>query len=189
MSVVIFLLGLIVFLGGLYAVFYNGLIHARQKVEEAWSGVDVQLKRRYDLVPNLVNTVKGYAAHEQQTLENITNARATAMSVPTGQTAQKATAENALSGALRSLFALSENYPDLKANANFLELQQQLTETEDQIASSRRIYNGNVTAYNVKVQSIPSNIVASIHHFSEREFFEIPEEERQKTQETPNVSF
>ena len=116
---------------------------------------------------------KGYAAHEQQTLENITNARATAMSVPTGQTAQKATAENALSGALR-LFALSENYPDLKANANFLELQQQLTETEDQIASSRRIYNGNVTAYNVKVQSIPSNIVASIHHFSEREFLRFP---------------
>ncbi|QQS59106.1 LemA family protein [Candidatus Peregrinibacteria bacterium] len=182
-------LGFLVFLGGLYAMFYNGLIHARQKVEEAWSGIDVQLKRRYDLIPNLVNTVKGYASHEKQTLENITNARATAMSVPDAETAKKAAAEGALSGALRSLFALSENYPDLKANANFLELQQQLAETEDQIASSRRIYNGNVTAYNVKVQSVPSNIVANIHHFSEREFFEIPEGDREKTRETPEVSF
>ncbi len=176
--------------GGLaYVGIYNGFISARQKVQEAWSGIDIQLKRRYDLIPNLINTVKGYAEHEKTVLENVTAARAAAIAVPDGKIQDQSKAENFLSGTLKSLFAISENYPDLKANQNFLELQNQLAETEDQIASSRRIYNGNVMIWNTKVESFPSNIVANLHHFEKSEFFELDENEKETAKKVPEVQF
>jgi LemA protein len=183
------LLGLTAIAGIAYATLYNGLVKARQKVQEAWSGIDVQLKRRYDLIPNLINTVKGYAKHEREVLENTTNARATAMAVPDASIAAKAKAEGQLTSSLRSLFALAENYPDLKANENFLSLQNQLAETEDQIASARRIYNGNVTVLNVKVESFPSNFVANMHQFEKAEFFEVDEAEKEAIKAAPKVEF
>lgn len=179
----------VVVIGGGYVMLYNGLVSARQKVQEAWSGIDVQLKRRYDLIPNLINTVKGYASHERQTLESVTQARADAIAVPEGNIAEQAKAENALSGTLKSIFALSENYPDLKANENFLNLQNQLSEIEDQISSARRIYNGNVTNMNVKVESFPSNIVAKNHHFKKEEFFEMEASEKKAANKAPEVQF
>ncbi len=189
MSIGIILIGLLVVIGGAYASIFNGLVHARQKVKEAWSGIDVQLKRRYDLIPNLINTVKGYAAHEKSTLEEVTKARTAAMGVPDGKIAKQAQAENMLSGTLKSIFALSENYPDLKADKSFLELQAQLAETEDQIAASRRIYNGNVTVMNTKVQSFPSNFIAGMHGFTESEFFELDEAEKEAVKKVPEVKF
>ena len=189
MSTEIIIIGAVLLTGAIYAMTYNGLVHARQKIKEAWSGIDIQLKRRYDLIPKLVNTVKGYAKHEQETLQNVVEARTAAMSVPEGKIGSQAQAENMLSGTLKSIFALSENYPDLKANESFLDLQNQLAETEDQIAASRRIYNGNVTVLNTKIQSVPSNIVANIHHFSEAEFFELNESEKAAVQKAPEVSF
>lgn len=186
---IVLIILLIVIIGGSYALLYNGLVRTRQKVKEAWSGIDVQLKRRYDLIPNLVNAVKGYAAHEKTTLENVVKARTDAISVPEGKIAQQAKAENALSGTLKSIFALAENYPDLKANQNFLELQTQLAETEDQIAASRRIYNGNVTDLNTKVESFPSNFVANLHKFEKAEFFELDEGEKEAVKKTPEVRF
>lgn len=153
---------------------YNGLIKLKNQVDEAWSDIDVQLKRRYDLIPNLVNTVKGYAAHESQAFEKVTEARARAMGA--GTTADKAQAENMLSGALKSLFAIAEAYPDLKANQNFLELQRELTDTEDKIQASRRFYNGNVRDFNTKIEVFPNNMIAGLLHFAKREFFELEEE-------------
>lgn len=149
---------------------YNGLIRLKNRVDEAWSDIDVQLKRRYDLIPNLVNTVKGYAAHEKQVFENVTAARSRAMGA--GSAADKAQAENMLTGALKSLFAVAEAYPDLKANQNFLELQRELTDTEDKIQAARRFYNGNVRDFNIKIEVFPNNIFAGILHFTKREFFE-----------------
>ncbi len=149
---------------------YNGLITLKNRVEEAWSDIDVQLKRRYDLIPNLINTVKGYAAHEKEVFEKVTEARTRAMNA--GSTQEKAEAENMLSGTLKSLFAVSENYPELKANQNFLELQRELTDTEDKIMASRRFYNGNVRDYNTKIETFPTNILAGILNFVKREFFE-----------------
>lgn len=189
MNPLFILLGVLVLLGLIYAGIYNGLVRARQKVREAWSGIDVQLKRRYELIPNLINTVKGYATHEKDLLEKVTQARADAIQVPEGKVADHAKAENMLTGALRSVFAVAENYPDLKANQNFLDLQSQLSETEDQIAASRRIYNGNVTVYNTKIESVPSNVVASIHHFLKSEFFELDEAEKAAVQKAPEVKF
>jgi LemA protein len=189
MDPITILIATVVIIGGGYVMLHNGLVSARQKVQEAWSGIDVQLKRRYDLVPNLINTVKGYAAHERQTLESVTNARANAIAVPEGKVAEQAKAENMLSGTLKSIFALAENYPDLKANENFLDLQNQLTETEDQISSARRIYNGNVTNMNVKVESFPSNLVAKKHGFTKEEFFELDESEKEVVKKTPKVQF
>src|SRR4030042_5505214 len=133
---------------------YNGLIRLKNRVDEAWSDIDVQLKRRYDLIPNLVNTVKGYAVHEKQLFENVTAARTRAMGA--GTTADKAQAENALSQTLKSLFAVAENYPDLKANQNFLELQRELTATEETIQAARRFHNGNVRDFNTKIQVFPN---------------------------------
>lgn len=182
-------LGLIIVIGFMYSGLYNGLIQTRQKVKEAWSGIDVQLKRRYDLIPNLINTVKGYAKHEQEVLENVTKARSAAINVPEGKIADQAQAENMLSGTLKSIFALAENYPELKANENFLKLQSDLTETEDQIAASRRIYNANVTEMNVKVQSFPSNIIAGMHGFQSEEFFELDEGEKEAAKKAPEVNF
>ena len=149
---------------------YNGLIKLKNRVDEAWSDIDVQLKRRHDLIPNLINTVKGYATHEKELFEKVTSARTAAISA--GTPAQKEEAENMLSGTLKSLFAVAEAYPDLKANQNFLELQRELTDTEDKIQSSRRFYNGNVRDFNTKIETFPTNIFAGMLHFVKREFFQ-----------------
>jgi len=156
---------------------YNGLIRLKNRVDEAYSDMDVQMKRRYDLIPNLVETVKGYAAHEQGTLEKVITARNQAMSAHQGGTAnEQVQAENFLSSTLKSLFALTENYPDLKANQNFLELQQELTDTEDKIMASRRFYNGNVRDFNTQIQTFPTNIFGRMLGFTSREYFEIKDE-------------
>ena len=154
-------------------LFYNGLVRTRNRVDNAWSQIDVQLKRRYDLIPNLVETVKGYAAHERQTLEAVTAARSNAMNAQqAGNLQQQAQAENALSGALKSLFAVAEAYPDLKANQNFLQLQEELTSTEDRIAYARQFYNDSVLNYNNKIQVFPRNVLAGMFNFEKREYFE-----------------
>ena len=155
---------------------YNGFVTLINRAKEAWSDIDVQLKRRYDLIPNLVNTVKGYAAHELGAFEKVTEARAKAMQA--GSLSDKAAAEGELSGTLKSLFAIAEAYPDLKANTNFLELQRELSDTENKIQAARRFYNGNVRDLNTSVQSFPSNIIAKSFHFSEMEFFELAETEQ-----------
>ncbi len=162
----------VVFLWGVVA--YNGLVTFKNRADEAWSDIDVQLKRRYDLIPNLVNTVKGYATHESGVLERVTAARTAAMDAGTAGT--KAEAENMLSSTLKSLFAVSENYPDLKANTNFLELQKELSDTENKIQSSRRFYNANVRDLNTKIETFPTNLVANAFNFGKREFFELEEE-------------
>lgn len=155
---------------------YNALVKLRNRIENAWAQIDVQLKRRYDLIPNLVETVKGYASHERETLEQVTQARNMAVSA-TGP-AQQAQAENMLTGALKSLFAVSEAYPDLKANQNFLELQEELTGTEGRIAYARQFYNDTVYTYNTKIQSFPTNLIAGVFNFTEREYFEADDESR-----------
>jgi LemA protein len=159
---------------------YNRLVSLRNKIENAYAQIDVQLNRRHDLIPNLVETVKGYAAHESKTLEAVIAARnqATAASGP----AQQAQAENALTGTLRSLFALSESYPDLKANQNFQQLQTELSSTEDRISYARQYYNDNVRAYNEGIQRFPTNLIAGTFHFQEREYFEADETTRQNVQ-------
>ncbi|MFN8015214.1 MAG: LemA family protein [Acidimicrobiia bacterium] len=164
----------------LIAVFlYNSLVSSRNRVDNAWAQIDVQLKRRHDLIPNLVETVKGYAAHEKETLDAVINARNAAMAgQQSGNVAQTAQAENMLSGALKSLFALSEAYPDLKANQNFLALQEELTSTEDRIAYARQFYNDEVRKFNTKIQTVPTNFVAGIGGFKEREYFEAEEGEK-----------
>ena len=156
---------------------YNGLITLKNRVDEAWSDISVQLKRRYDLIPNLINTVKGYATHEKEVFEKVTEARTRAMGA--GNTADKAEAENALSGTLKTLFAVSENYPELKANQNFLELQRELTDTEDKIMASRRFYNGNVRDFNTKIEVFPTNLLAGMLNFTKREFFEAADAEKE----------
>jgi len=155
---------------------YNALITLRNRTQEAWSDIDVQLKRRYDLIPNLVETVKGYAAHEKELFEKVTEARSRAMGAQSVK--EKGEAENFLSQTLKSLFAVAENYPDLKASVNFLELQRELRDTEDKVQASRRFYNGNVRDLNIKIESFPVNIIASSFGFKKMEFFEIgtPEE-------------
>lgn len=155
---------------------YNGLIRLKNRVDEAWSDIDVQLKRRYDLIPNLISTVKGYAAHEKEVFEKVTEARANALNA--GNMADKSQAENMLSGALKSLFAVTEAYPDLKANQNFLELQRELTDTEDKIMASRRFYNGNVRDFNTKIEVFPTNILAGMLNFTIRDFFQAEESEK-----------
>ena len=150
---------------------YNGLIKGRNRTDEAWSDIDVQLKRRYDLIPNLINTVKGYAEHEKEVLEKVTEARTRAMGAQ--DPGDKAQAENMLTGALKSLFAVAENYPTLKANENFLELQRELSDTENKIQAARRFYNGNVRDFNIKIESFPNNMVAGTLGFKKRDFFEL----------------
>jgi LemA protein len=184
----LFLLGIAVVSVILYVGIYNGLVGARQKVREAWSGIDVQLKRRLDLIPNLVNMVKGYAAHEKGIMERVTEERAKALSAGSDPAA-RAKAEGELTRGLKSIFALAENYPQLKADATFLNLQQQLGETEDQIAAARRIYNGNVQAYNTRIATVPGNLVAGLHGFAAEKFFEMEEGEAARAAETPEVSF
>ncbi len=152
---------------------YNGFVRLINRAKEAWADIDVQLKRRYDLIPNLVNTVKGYATHESSVFENVTKARTVAMGA--GNLAEKGQAENMLTGALKSIFALAEAYPDLKANQNFLELQRELSDTEDKIQAARRFYNTNVRDLNTRIESFPSNIIAGAFRFSKMEFFQLEE--------------
>jgi len=151
---------------------YNSLVRGRNHVREAWAGIDTELKRRYDLIPNLVETVKGYAAHEREVLERVVEARTRAVA-STGSPGEQARDENVLVQALRQLFALREGYPDLKANQNFLALQGQLAETEDRIQAARRLYNGNVREYNNRCEMFPTNVLAGLFHFTKAEFFEI----------------
>jgi LemA protein len=183
----IILLALVIF-GIIYTVIlYNSLVSKRNIVENAWAQIDVLLKRRHDLIENLVETVKGYAAHERTTLENVTKARTQAITATT--TDDKIKAEGILTGALKSLFAVVENYPNLKANENFIALQNELANTENQIASARQNYNNTVLAYNIALQAFPSNIVAGIFGFKkEREYLEI-EEERKEEKEPVKVKF
>ncbi len=150
---------------------YNRFVRLVNRAKEAWADIDVQLKRRYDLIPNLVNTVKGYAEHESSAFENVTKARAAAMGAT--NIADKGAAENQLVGALKSVFAIAEAYPDLKANQNFLSLQQELSDTEDKIQAARRFYNTNVRDLNTGIESFPGNIIASIGHFSKMDFFQL----------------
>ena len=153
-------------------VTYNGLVRTRNRIDNAFSQIAVQLKRRHDLIPNLIETVKGYAAHEKGVFEAVTAARANAINATNGSPQDQAQAENALSGTLKSLFAVAEAYPDLKANQNFLSLQEELTSTEDKIAYSRQFYNDSVLGYNNKIQAFPANILAGTFNFTPREYFE-----------------
>ena len=157
----------------LWVIFvYNGLIRLVNRAKEAWADIEVQLKRRYDLIPNLVNTVKGYATHESSAFENVTKARSMAMGAQ-GPTKEHAEAENMLTGALKSIFAISEAYPDLKANQNFLALQNELSDTENKIQAARRFYNANVRDLNTKIEVFPSNILAGMFRFAKMEFFDL----------------
>lgn len=169
----------------LWAIYtYNRLITLRNRGKEAWADIDVQLKRRHNLIPNLVSTVRGYASYERGVLEKVTQARTQAMSAQ--GVGERSAAENALSSTLKSLFAVSERYPDLKASANFLELQRELRDTEDKIQAARRFYNSNVRDLNIKIESFPANVIASAFGFKKRELFEIDET---AGREVPKVSF
>lgn len=179
----IILIAVVVFVAWLIGV-YNSLVVKKNRAKEAWSDIEVQLKRRYDLIPNLIATVKGYAAHESQLFEKITQARAQAMGAQ--GMGEKAKAENALSNTLKSLFAVSENYPDLKASQNFLELQRELRDTEDKVQAARRFYNTNVRDLNIKIESFPSNMVAGMFGFQKMELFEL---ENAAEKEAPKVNF
>ena len=173
MNAIYIILGLIVLVAlWLWAV-YNGLVRLKVGTDAAWSDIEVQMKRRYDLIPNLLETVKGYASHESGTLEKVIKARNMAMSATT--TEQHAQAENMLSGTLKSLFALSENYPDLKANQNFLDLQHELRDAEDKIMAARRFYNANVRDLSIKMQTFPTNLIAGSLGFKKYDFFDIPD--------------
>jgi LemA protein len=169
-------LGIVVLLGIYVWITYNGLVGLRNRIENAWAQIDVQLKRRYDLIPNLVETVKGYATHEKETLDAVIRARNSAMAASGPQ--DQAQAENMITGALKSVFALSEAYPDLKANQNFLNLQEELTGTEGRIAYARQFYNDSVVRYNTKIQKFPANTIAGRFNFTEREYFEVDEVSR-----------
>lgn len=173
---------LVLFVGYVFAT-YNGLVTLRNRIKEAFSQIDVQLKRRIDLIPNLVETVKGYAKHEKTVFENVTKARSALMGATTNQA--KSNADNMLTDALKSLFAVAEAYPDLKASENFSQLQRQLEDTEDKIAYSRQFYNSNVLDYNNKVQTLPSSVIANMFGFKEEAFFEATEAERKNV----NVTF
>ena len=186
MTIVYVVIGVLVVLVLAYIVINNSLISARNKCDEAWSGIDVQLKRRHDLVPNLVETVKGYAAHERETLTRVTDARAGAVAADDAAPPQRAQAESALSAALGGIRVVAEQYPQLRAAENFTRLQAQLAEIEDEIQAARRIYNSNVQIYNTRQQVFPNSIVAARGDFQPREFFEI---EVASERDVPQVSF
>ena len=179
MIAVIVIVVVLVLLALYVIVTFNGLVSLRNRIENAWAQIDVQLKRRYDLIPNLVETVKGYAAHERETLDAVIQARNAGMSAQGPH--DQAEAENQITGALKSLFALSEAYPDLKANQNFAQLQEELTGTEGRIAYARQFYNDTVYRYNTKIQSFPANILAGMFRFGEREYFQADDESRGPT--------
>lgn len=168
-------------------VMYNALVRTKIRVEEAWSDITVQLKRRYDLIPNLVNAVKGYAKHEREVLQNVTDARANALNAQGKGVKETAAAENQFEAALKSLFAVAENYPQLRATENFQQLQAELTDTEDKIMASRRFYNGAARDLNIKIDTFPSNIIAKMFSFKKREFFEV--EDVASVEKPVNVSF
>ena len=176
MIVLVVLVALIVLVGLYFIVGYNGLVRLRNRIQGAWAQIDVQLRRRYDLIPNLVETVKGYATHEKGTFEAVTAARANAINAQ--GPAQQAAAENAISGALKSLFAVAEAYPDLKANQNFLSLQEELTSTEGRIAYARQFYNDEVLKLNTKIQVFPTSILAGMFGFTAHEYFEADDTSR-----------
>ena len=184
--IIILVVGLLLLPVGLIVALYNSLVQKRIRAQEAWSQIDVQLKRRYDLIPNLVETVKGYAAHERNTLEAVIQARNAALAAGGGSVQQRAEAENVLTGALRQIFALAEAYPNLKANENFLHLQEELTGTENRIAYSRQHYNDSVAIYNTARQTFPGNLVAGVFSFQAMEYFQI---ERPEEREAPKVKF
>src|SRR5918911_2948207 len=195
MIVLYIVIGVVVLLGLSLIISRNRFVSQRQLINNAWANIDTELRRRYDLIPNLVETVKGYAQHEREVFEEVTRARAAATSA-TGTPASQAAAEGPLVAALRQLFAVVENYPELKANQNFLALQAELTNTEDRLQTARRFYNANVRDYNQRVQSFPSNMIANAFHFQVAEFFEVPDAVREAgppqvnfTQEGPGVSF
>lgn len=175
MTALYIFLGVVLFLALWFVFVYNGFVRLVNRTKEAWADIDVQLKRRYDLIPNLINTVKGYAKHEAGTFEQVTEARTRAINA--GNVHDQAEAENMLTQALKSVFAVAENYPDLKANQNFLELQRELADTENKIQSARRFYNTNVRDLNIAMQSFPQSIVAGIVKVEKQEFFELAEEE------------
>lgn len=182
----IVVVGIVLLLVLVTIIIYNSLVQKRIRCQEAWSQIDVQLKRRYDLIPNLVETVKGYAAHESKTLEAVIQARGSAISASGGEMAQRAQAENMLTGALRQLFALSEAYPNLKANENFAQLQEELSSTENKIAFARQYYNDSVAIYNTTRELFPNNLLAGPLGFQRQEFFEI---QTQSEREAPGVKF
>jgi len=177
-TLTLIILGILAVTAIFFIATYNGFISLINRSKEAWSDIDIQLKRRYDLIPNLVETVKGYATHERELLEKVAEARSRAMQAQGLK--EKGEAENVLSGTLKSLFAVSENYPDLKASTNFLELQRELTDTEDKIQAARRFYNGNVRDLNIKVESFPSNVIASMFNFKKMDLFEIENKEEKE---------
>ena len=183
--IILIIIAAVVVLGIAFVAIYNSLVALRARVDEAWSDITVQLKRRIDLIPNLVETVKGYASHESGVLSAVTEARANALNAQGVK--ETAAAENQIEGALKSIFAVAESYPDLKASANFLELQRELVDTEDKIQASRRFYNGGVRDLNIKIQQFPSSIVASLFKFENREFFEV--EDPAAVQEPVEVKF
>ena len=183
-AAMIIVIGIVVVIGGWLMMTYNGLVNLRNMMQEGWSGIDVQLKRRFDLIPNLVETVKGYAAHEKETLQNVTEAR-TAVTNAGSDTEARLQAENMLTGTLRTLFAVAESYPDLKANTNFLQLQEQLANIENDLQMARRYYNGTVRNLNNGIQKFPAVLIARSFGFKEATFFQVEEEAKQ----TPKVSF
>ena len=181
------ILGVLVLIGIFLWATYNSLVTLRIRVDEAWSDINVQLKRRLDLIPNLVETVKGYAAHESGVFQAVTEARANVINA--NGVKETAAAENQFEGALKSLFAVAEAYPDLKANENFRDLQRELVDTEDKIQGSRRFYNSGVTSLNTKIQTFPANIVAGMFNFNNREFFDVDETEREAANKPVDVKF
>ena len=184
MNITYLILGIVGLAVIVFVAIYNGLIRRRTRIEEAWSDIEVQMKRRYDLIPNVVETVKGYATHEQSVLENVTKARTQAMGAQDSNA--RLQAENALSSTLKTLFAVAENYPDLKANANFLDLQRELADTENKLQSGRRFYNSVVRDYNTMTQTFPSALIASMFGFVKKDFFGLEEE---AAREPVKVSF
>ena len=187
MVIVYVLIGLVVLALIAGIAIYNGLVKSKVRVDEAWSDISVQLKRRYDLIPNLVNTVKGYASHEKTVFENVTAARSNAMNAQGPK--EQAKAENMFSETLKSLFAVAEAYPDLKANENFKHLQEELVDTEDKIQAARRFYNGAARDLNIKIKSFPNILFAGMLGFSEREFFEVEEGEAEAVSKPTEVKF
>ena len=187
MSPILIGLGIVVVLAGFVVVLYNGLVSNRQRVNQAFADVDVQLKQRQNLIPNLVETVKGYASHEQETLQQVINARNAAQSASTA--AEMSQAEGVLTGALGKLFALAEAYPDLKANQNFMDLQDELSSIEDKLAAARRFYNSAVQNYNTSREQFPGSIIAGMFDFEPRDFFDVGMEGREALSNVPKVEF
>lgn len=184
LAIVWIIIILVVVAFGYALVAYNSLVRMRNQVKESWSDIDVQLKRRHNLIPNIVETVKGYASHESKTFQSVTQARTQAVQAKTPE--EQAKAENMLTSTLKTLFAVSEQYPDLKANANFLELQRELSDTENKVQAARRLYNSTVREFNTSIESVPTNIIANMFSFKAAEYFELEAEEQRSV---PKVTF